>query len=183
MEYILSRFFCMFADTGECHLGVKKNLRQLEERFNDVLVMAQKALEAQPEIIREIHVRLASLCVNIEDNIPLQLFDQLMLNLISKCHVSEIFVLMLRMKVWDPINYRVLTILVKKCVPPINEVHDHFEQYSVDVDKFKRTTLLRDYMALRGPGNSYPHGSTTITVKFERRYREYTLAHFALDQA
>ena len=176
-------YLVMFVDTEPCHLQVKKNLRELEGKFNDVLVEAQKALESLPtEKIGEIHVRLASLCVDIADNIPL--FDERMLDLITKFRISEIFVLMLRMKVWDPLNYRILTQLLKKVVPVCIEVHDHFEQYSVHVEQFKRTTLMRDYMAIHGSRVHYPHGYTTFTVKYEGpSYRDYTLARFAADKA
>lgn len=147
----------------------------------DKIVLAQRALEAQPILIGEVHVRLTSLTADVEDNIPL--FDQHIMELITKSRISEIFALMRRMKVWDPLNYRVLTVLLRKCVPLTNEVHDHFHQYSFHVEEFKRTTLLRDYMAVCGSTTSHPHGCTTITVKFERKYNEYTLALFAEDQA
>ena len=156
-------------------------LRELEDRFNDLLVMAQRVLEKVP--IGELHVRLSAFCVNTEDNIPF--FDRHMLEVITKSKVAEIVSLMTRMKVWDPINYRVLTSLVRKYTQGDDDsnICDHFEQYSVQTEKFKKETLLRDYMAIKGRGNIFPHGCTTITVKFERKYSNYTLAALAEDEA
>ena len=185
IEYYTCWSICVvsFAENSQPNRIVKIALRELEERFNDLLVMAQRALESQHVPIGELHVRLSSFCVDIEDNIPF--FDRHMLELVTKSRVSDIFSLMRRIKVWDPINYRVLTTLLRKCIPADHDsnIFDHFEQYSVQTERFKRETLLRDYNALKGRRHIFPHGCTTVTVKFERKYNMYTLADLAEDEA
>ena len=164
------------------HLEVKKGLGKLQEEFNDLLIKAKKALESQPNIVDDVRIRLTAFCVDMSDEV--KFFDQQMLALITKMNIPDIFVLMIRNKVWEPINYRILKSLVKKCVPPENDIHDYFEQYSVVLKTFQQRTLLRDYMAVIGPiSKLFPHGCTTITLKFQRKYREYTMDDFAIDQA
>ena len=169
-----------FSDRDQPDLGVKKRLRDLEEKFNDLLVMAQKALVSQNVPVSEIHLRLTSFCVDIEDNIPL--FEKHMLEVIEKHKVPEIFTLMTRIKAWDILNYRVLSTLLKKCIPG-DEVHGYVEQYSAEADTFKRQTLVRDYMMLRGSSLTYPRGCTTLAAKIEEKYNQYTLADLAKDEA
>lgn len=142
--------------------------------------MGQRALESRNVPVSEIHLRLTSFCVDIEDNIPL--FDQHMLEVITKSKVAEIFALMTRIKAWDILNYRVLSTLLKKCVPG-DEVNDHVEQYSANVATFKRQTLVRDYMMLRGRSRSFPRGCTTLAAKIEEKYNVYTLADLARHEA
>jgi hypothetical protein len=164
------------------NLQVKTALSELEAKFNDLLVMAQRALESHQVPIGELHVRLSAFCVDIKDNIPF--FDRHMLEVITKSKVSEIFSLMIRMEVWDPINYRVLTSLLKKCIPAGHDsILKDFETYSAATETFKRQTLLQDYMALKGRRHFFPRGSTTISVKFEGKYNRYTLADLAHDEA
>ena len=144
--------------------------------------MSQRALESHQVPIGELHVRLSAFCVDIKDNIPF--FDRHMLEVITKSKVSEIFSLMIRMEVWDPINYRVLTSLLKKCIPAGHDsILKDFETYSAATETFKRQTLLQDYMALKGRRHFFPRGSTTICVKFEGKYNKYTLADLAHDEA
>ena len=172
--------FFSFSDRDQPDLGVKIRLRQLEEKFNDLLVMAQKALVSQNVPVSEIHLRLTALCVDIEDNIPL--FNTHVLGVIAKSMVPEIFALMTRIKAWDILNYRVLSTLLKKCIPE-DEVHGYVEQYSAEADTFKRQTLVRDYMRLRGSSLTYPRGCTTLAAKIEEKYNQYTLADLATDEA
>ena len=167
------------SDQDQPDLGVKKRLRLLEEKFNDILVKAQKALVSQNVLVSDIHLRLTALCVDIEDNIPL--FDKHMMEVIAKSKVPEIFALMTRIKAWDILNYRVLSTLLKKCIPE-DEVHGYVEQYSGEADKFKRVTLVRDYVMLRGSSLTYPRGFTTLSAKIEEKYNTYTLAGLANDQ-
>ena len=160
---------------------MRKNLRELQDSFQDVLVVAQTALESQPNIVSKVRTRLASMCVDAEDNIPY--FDEHMLTLITKTSIPDLFVLMLRMRLWDPVNFRALTTLVQKCLPTNENLHGEIERYSHEADSFKSKTLLRDYMMVCGSKKSLPYGCTTITVKFERSYTEYTMTRFAADQA
>ena len=163
-------------------MGVRKGLEELQGEFGDLEIEAKKALVSQSNIIDEVRIQLTRFCVDMSDQV--KFFDQQMLALITKMNIPDIFVLMGRNKVWEPINYRILRSLVKKCVPPENEIHDHFEQYSFGLKKFRRKTLLRDYMAVIGPITKLlPHGCTTIAVKFQKKYREYTMDDFAKDQA
>ena len=176
-------YSCMYfpsSDRDQPDLGVKMRLRQLEEKFNDLLVMAQKALVSQNVPVSEIHLRLTALCIDIEDNIPL--FNTHMLGVIAKSNVPEIFALMTRIKAWDILNYRVLTTLLKKCIPE-DEVHGYVEQYSAKADTFKRQTLVRDYVMLRGSSLTYPRGYATFSAKIEEKYNQYTLADLAKDEA
>ena len=181
MAQLIKIVILFFSEIAHPNHQVRRALGELEDMFNDLLVMAQMAFESKNVPIGELHVRLSALCVNIEDNIPF--FDRHMLEVTTKSKVSEIFSLMIRMKVWDPINYRVLTTLLQKCIPAGDEIFDHFEQYSVKTERFKRETLLRDYMAIKGHRHIFPHGCTTITAKFEKKYNMYTLAHLADDEA
>lgn len=171
----------MYIVTDQPHLQVRKNIRKLQESFQDVLVGAQKALESRPNSVSEVRQRLAMMCVDVEDNIPR--FDSHMLDLITKMNIPDIFILMHRIKLWDPINFRALTTLAHKCLPDDRNVHDEIERYSHEADAFKQKTLLRDYMLVCGSKRSLPHGYTTIIVKFEKKYREYRLTEFAQDQA
>ena len=90
--------------------------------------------------------------------------------------------LMTKNKAWDPINFRILYILLKKFVPPEHNVHDFMEQYSNTVQRFQRTTLLIDYMAVAGGNKCYPRGYTTVTAKIAKQYKSYTMAQFAEDE-
>lgn len=161
-------------------MQVKNNIRQLQESFNDLLDIAQEALLSQPNIVDKVRLRLTSFCVDVEENIPL--FDEMMRTLLTKMDIPDILILMTRNRVWDPINIRILVAILKKCLPTDYEVHGHFEKYSDEVQKFQRKTLLNDYITIIGTSRSYPHGCTTITAKFERKYREYTMKEFAEDQ-
>ena len=169
-----------FLDRDQPNLGIKRRLRELEEKFNDLLVMAQKALVSHNVPVSEIHLRLTAYCDNNKDNIPL--FEKHMLEVIEKSKVSEIFTLMTRIKAWDILNYRVLSTLLKKCIPE-DEVHGYVERYSAEADIFKRQTLVRDYMMLRGSSLTYPRGCTTLAAKIEEKYNHYTLADLAKDEA
>lgn len=164
------------------HLGVKRVLQVLQGKFGDLEIEAEKALESQSNIIGEVRIRLTRLCVDTSDQV--KFFDQQILELITKMNIPDIFVLMSRNKVWEPINYSILMSLVNKCIPPENKIHQHFKEYSDELKDFQQRTFLRDYMAIIGPVSKlFPHGCTTIAVKFEKKYGEYTMADFAKDQA
>ena len=130
--------------------------------------------------IGQLQVRLTSLCVDLEDNIPL--FDKHMLEVIAKTTIGGVIALMTRMKVWDILNFRVLSFILKKCVPLEHEIHGHVGVYSTESTQFKKETLLRDYMSIQGARYSIPHGCMTITAKFNAKYNSYTLADLANDE-
>ena len=161
---------------------MRDNLEKLQMDFNNLLAKANKNLASQPSIIDDLRVRLAALCVDVKSNICF--FDEMMCKLFTNMKVPEIIMLLTKHRVWDPINYRILKKLLDLCVPFEIEIHDDIKRHARKVEVFQRTTLLRDYTAIVGSNIlSSPHGCTTITVKFERKYKGYTMASFAHDQS
>ena len=163
------------------HLKVKENFCVLKAQFRDLQTKADKALSSQQIISDEVRLRLTDLCVDEQNKIPF--FDKVMCQLLTKMAITDIMILMRQFKIWDPINYHILAVLLNECVPKEHAVHHHLKEYSLSVQEFKHTTLLSDYMAIVGPNQHCPHGCITITAKFNRKYDEYTMEKFAQDQA
>ena len=159
---------------------MRENLDNLQMSFSNLLARAKNVLTSQPSIIDDLRMHLTTLCVNGKRNI--RFFDGMMCKLFTNMKVPEIIMFMTKHRVWDPINYKILKNILHLCVPSETETQDYIEQHSVVVQKFQRKTLLRDYMAIVGCNLTTPHGCKTITVKFERKYKGYTMAKFAQDQ-
>ena len=172
--------FSLYLVVNQPHSQVRENLTELRMNFSDLLIKSMRALLAQPNINNELPLCLKALCVDVKGNIPL--FDDMSCKLYIKMDVKQIMMLMTDHKVWDPINFNILGQITRLCAPDQNDLHDYFEQHKVKVQQFQQRTFLIDYMAIVGSNIVYPPGWTTITVKFERKYNEYTMARFAKDQ-
>ena len=159
---------------------VRKELDELQDEFDDILDLAQESFESHAVPLGKLRVRVTSLCVNREQNIPM--FNQSMLEVIDKSSCNEIFTFLTRLQVWDALNFRVLQKIVEKCIPNDDEVCKRIHEYVPKVEKFKEKTNLRDYIRVRASGPNAIPGYRTVMVKVKKFYNTFTLADVAKEE-
>ena len=159
---------------------VRQMIDELEDEFDDVLVLVQRSFESNAVPLNEFRLRVTRLCVSQKQNIPV--FNQSMLEVINQSSCDEIFSFLTRMEVWDILNFRVLQKIVKTHIPDDAEVHRKIDEYSQRVEKFKEITMLRDFIRVRTSGTTAIPGYRTVMVKIKRDYNTFTLANLAEEE-
>lgn len=155
-------------------------MMKLQENFDDVLVLVQRSFKSHPVPPEDLRLRVTSLCVSQKQNIPF--YNKSMLEVINKQSCEEIFSFLTRLEAWDFLNFYILQEIVKKCIPDDTDVQEKIDEHAREVEKFKETTLLQDYMRVRCSGATPIPGYRTVMVKIEQSYRNFTLAHLANEE-
>lgn len=159
---------------------VRQNIDNLQDEFDEILILAQTSFEAHAVPLKKFRLRVTSLCVSQKQNIPM--FNQSMLEVIDKSSCEEIFSFLTRMEVWDVLNFRVLQKIVETFIPDDDEVCTRIADYAPKVEEFKEATTLQDYIRVRASGASAIPGYRSIMVKINRDFKNFTLANLAKEE-
>ena len=159
---------------------VRKKIKELQKKFDDVLLLAQKSFELHDVPLKQLHLKVTSLCVNQKQNIPL--FNHSKFEEVNALSCEEIFSFLTRMEIWDFLNFQVLEEIVVKFIPNDTEVSGKISEYAREVEAFKNETNLRDYIRVRASGANAIPEYRDIMVKIERDYDRFTLADLSEEE-
>ena len=162
------------------NLEVRKELDELQDEFDDILVLAQEAFESHAVPLKKLRLTVTSLCINREQSIPM--FNQSKLEVINTSSCDELFTFLIRMQVWDALNFHILKKIVEKYIPNDAEICKRIHDYAPKVEKFKKKTNLRDYIRIRASGPTAIPGYRTVMVKVNKFDNTFTLADVAEEE-
>ena len=98
-SYPIGKFF----GEEEAKPGVRKEIKDLEKKFDGLLVLVQTSLKSAGVPLENLRLKVARLCMSQKQNIPL--FNQSMLEEIDESSCDEILSFLTRMEVWDYLNF------------------------------------------------------------------------------
>ena len=155
-------------------------MNELQKKFDDLLLLAQKSFSSHAVPLKEFRLKVTCLCVNQKQNIPL--FNHSKFGEINSFSSEEIFSFLTRMEVWDFLNFQVLEEIVERFIPNDAEVGGKISEYAPEVEAFKNTTNLQDYIRVRGTGANVTPEYRDVMVKIQRDYNRFTLADLAEEE-
>ena len=155
-------------------------MNELQKNFDDLLLLAQNSFESHDVPLKDLRLKVTSLCVNQKQNIPM--FDRSKFGEINTFSCEEIFSFLTRMEVWDFLNFQVLQEIVEKFIPNDAEVSRKISEYAPQIEAFKNETNLRDYIRVRGSGANAIPEYRDVTVKMKRDYNTFTLAQLSEEE-
>ena len=159
---------------------VRERMNELQKKFDDLLILVQNSFESNGVPLKDLRLKVTSLCVNQNQNIPM--FDRSKLREINTFSCEEIFSFLTRMEVWDFLNFQVLQEIVEKFIPNDAEVSRKISEYAPEVEAFKNETNLRDYIRVRGSGANAIPQYKDVMVKIKRDYDRFTLAQLSEEE-
>ena len=160
--------------------GVRAGLRDIEDSF-DKFVRTTRAIlttlqSEDDKVLPDLRQMFVNLSVHQEEEV--KYFSTSMSMVMSKSTVDDICLLATQSKVWSEFNYRFLKRVLEVLIPEDNKIHKKLKKYAKKVEEFKSSTLLRDYMLVRGEGTRGIPGRSFLIAKIDARYStNFTLAN------
>ena len=157
--------------------GLREELRELDDEFEDILLEAQKSLHAdESRVLPDLRLMFVNLSVRQENEVEIAFFNKSVSMVMSKSTIQELFLLATKYKIWGVFNFHCLKRVMEKFIPREHEIHGKLTSYAGKVEKIKKATLLHDYMLVWREGKSNIPGSSSLIVKVDRHYSNFTLA-------
>ena len=129
---------------------LSRTVRKLETNFAGLLCFAHEVLKNAGVKDSSVRIFFNQMSVSHKENIPL--YAERMAEIVSHVTLEEIFLFCSRIEVWNFLNFQLLQDLADHF--EVNDLHKRLEKYSAEVNGFKRSTKLVDFLRIWAGRNS-----------------------------